>query len=400
MLPEGIHLPADLENALNTQLCKPDSVRGYTFITPSDSVHTYRERFYHYGDLATTRYLYLGTGLVLERIDSTVYDALGREIFVEYHELDEDIGVVTLRRQEFFYPRGTGSLLDSTIYHRVSSGALAPDTRIVNLYSAGDRLEEVQVSFWNPFLLPPSWQPASKTVYFYGANNQIEYLEEYVWDGLDYLHTSTTTYTYDGNDSLSVLLTSDAATGAPIQKAEYTYDTDANSIRLNGYYWDNQSSTWVEQSVLFYQYDEQGRLEVFDFAFNFFGWFGQREVYEYLGDSPCRWRTLLYYYDGVDDWIFAGILYYFPIETGPTSVHHQPDWTWGFFPNPASEGVWVQAPPGAELRLFDVQGRLLQYQIATGSDYLRLPKTAASYLLLEVRHGEERMAGWVLLQPE
>jgi hypothetical protein len=321
-------------------------------------------------------------------------ELLGSEsVFLAYGE-----GELTLQRQEFFYPRGTGSLLDSTIYHRVIDGLLQPETRLANLYPAGDRLEEVQVSSWNPFLLPPDWQPVSKTVYFYGSNNQIEYLEEYVWDGLSYLHTSTTTYTYDGNDSLSLLLTTAAMTGAPIQKTEYTYNPNANSVRLNGSYWDGQSSDWVEQSVFFYDYDEQGRLEVSDFAFNFFGWFGQREVYEYLGDSPCPWRTLQYYYDGVDDWIFSDAFYYFPIEEIPNHVQEQPRWTWGYFPNPTSEGVWVQAPQGAELRLFDLQGRLLLQQVATGSDYLSLPESAAAYVVLEVRYGGERGVGLLLLQ--
>lgn len=387
-LPAEISLPAEVEQALTNLQCRPDSVQGYIYFSPSDSVQTYRATYIHYGDMATARYEYQGLDFEFQRYDSTVYDGLGREIFKEFHNYDFDLEEVVLDRREFHYPRGSTDLLDSSIYNAVDffSGIMEPQARIVNVYDANNQLLEVQTSNWDQIGNPPAWVVNNKTIYYYAPNDQIDSLEGYAWNGFEFVHSTTTIYTYDSNDSLSILLTLDVATGMPTQKAEYTYNPVEQSTQINSFAWNPPSSSWIEQGYIRYDYDAQGRLEMFEYAFDFFGSFGAREVYEYLGDSPCRWRTLIYEYLGPGSWEFGGIFYYFPTEGTPNSTDNVAEIDWSFHPNPASNGVWVQAPEGSEIRISDLHGRLLHHQVSPGSTFIPLAHIPDQYVVVQIAH--------------
>lgn len=398
-LPAAVQLPAEVEQTLINLECRPDSVLGYGFTSPTDSLLSSREVYVHYGDTATARYQYQGLDLEFQAYDSTVYDGLGREIFKEFHNYDSDLEEVVLDRHEFYYPRGSTDLLDSSIYHAVDffSGIMEPQARIVNVYDANNQLLEVQTSNWDQIGSPPAWVVNNKNIYYYAPNDQIDSLEGYAWNGFEFVHSTTTIYTYDSNDSLSMLLTLDVATGMPTQKAEYTYNPVEQSTQINSFAWNPPSSSWIEQGYIRYDYDAQGRLEMLEYAFDFFGSFGAREVYEYLGDSPCRWRTLLYEYLGPGSWEFAGILYYFPVESPPLSVQGAPAVAWSFHPNPASEGIWVQTPPGAEIRISDLHGRLLHQQISPGNTFIALKQLPDQYVVLQIAHQGARDSRLLLI---
>lgn len=409
--------------ALQVAECEPDSILGYGFLTLTDSVLGQKQIFHRYGDMATTIYTYQEPpGLPLYRIDSTVFDVEGRGVFHQVWELDEVANAVVpvertfgyphdgtvvadplyylfLPIQQFFDPatiRGNEAVYDSLIFHEADffSGVLEPAEKTVSIFAPDGRRLEVLTYSWDSF--NSSWLPSTRSLSFYTMEGKPDYAEDYLWAGSEFILDQVRDYVYDDNDSLRLVLGTDGETGVSVEKVEFTYDTEEKAYSATDSIWDNDAGEWIFLLSFHVDVDDQGRLESSEVFLQFFGLIGIRQEYEYLGDSPCPWLSRAYESEDGENWEFIANYYYFPNVT--TSVLEPPSPAWKAYPNPASEGIWLEAPPGIPVEITDLNGRRLYQGVAKGREFITLPPSISGYVVLTAGQGKAASSRLILME--
>jgi hypothetical protein len=75
------------------------------------------------------------------------------------------------------------------------------------------------------------------------------------------------------------------------------------------------------------------------------------------------------------------------------------DWDIRIYPNPARDGIWVQAPVGAELQIHNLQGSVCYKGQATGEKhYIDLPPIPG-LLILQITHDKGSTTRIIQVQP-
>ena len=417
LTPETISATSPPNSFLDVA-CEPDSIHIYGFISPTDSLLGQRQIFRKYGDAASAVYTYEGQPMQLYSIDTTSFDAMMRPVFNEFWEFDFDSNAVVIQERRFCYPHEGATqgdnlffqtilqsvistahdnvAFDSVILHTKNffSGVLEPDEKIVNMYEPSGQLQEAQVFYWDSFSM--SWSLSSRSDYSYTPTGRVDYIEEYIWNGLDLVHEYTSVYSYDLNDSLTTIVSTSELTGMPTEKLEMAYNVPENSATATNYFWDDANQQWVETLFLLGDFDGQNRLEALEFIFSFFGSSdGTRFEYVYLDDSPCPWYSRIYEYLGGADWGFAGKYYYFPNYITDTFEQNAPEWS--VYPNPAKDGIWVEAPQNAFLQISTLQGRVLyQGPALGGKEFIEL-KHAPNQVVVSVGKGSAMVSRLILV---
>jgi hypothetical protein len=409
-------------HGFQSTVCEPDSIHGYGFSTPTDSVLGQRQIFKKYGSTASATYTYEFTTspLQLYSIDSTAFNGAGQPVFNELWEFDYDSNAVLIEERLFCYPHtGTvqtdyffpadilnsiaptahyGVAFDSVILYRKSffTGLMEPDEKTINVYYPSGQLQEEQIFSWDAFG-SMSWFPSSKSNYFYTPSGRTEHVEVYDWNGIDFVLQSIAEYSYDVNDSLTTVISTNEITGLPEQKLDMVYDLAANVTSATFYGWDNVGQEWVESFYLLGDFDAQGRLELMEVVFNFFGSSdGIRFEFVYLDNSSCPWYSKIYEQESGGDWVFVGKNYYFPNFI--TSTYSPEALEWSAYPNPAKDGIWVKAPQGTFLQISTMQGVVLYRGFASGTkEYIDL-KNAPHHLFLTARQGETIATRIIIVQ--
>ncbi len=398
-------------NSFQGAVCASDSIHGYAFSTPTDSFLAQRQIFKKYGSTATAIYTYQYTTspLQLYSIDSTAFNGTGQPVLNELLEFDEDSNAIVIQERLLCYPHtGTvqtdyffptdilnfiapaahyGVAFDSVILHTKSffTGLIEPDEKTIYVYSPSGQLQEKQTFFWDAFG-SMSWYLSSKMNYFYTPSGRIAQVEESNWNGIAFVLQSTSEYSYDGNDSLTTVISTNETTGLPEEKLDMVYDLAANSTSATFYGWDEAGQQWVESLYLLGDYNAQGRLEVMEFVLNFFGSTdGFRYEFVYLDDSPCPWYIKIYEQTTGGNWTFNGKYYYFPNFI--TATHSPEALEWSVYPNPTKDGISIKAPQGTFLQISTMQGVVLYRGFASGiGEYIDL-KNAPNQLFLTVSQG-------------
>jgi hypothetical protein len=361
--------------------CDPDSILGYGFITPTDSVLGQRKIFKKYGNTAKTIYTYdiiNGAPLQLYSVDSTTLNAAGQPIYNELWEFNEDSSAIVFEERLFCYPHD-GSVqkdyffpeyilniidpnshdnvaFDSVILHKKSffTGLMEPVEKTVNMYTTSGQLEEVHLFDWDAFG-SMDWFPTSRMKYFYTPSGRTDHVEEYDWNGIEFILKGNTQYTYNSSDSLILALSTNVQTGMPSDKLELVYDAASKSTTAIFYTWDTNGQQWVLGLNLLGEFDTENRLEKIEFVSNFLGTTdGFRYEYIYLGNSTCPWYAKIYELESGGNWGFIGKFYYFPNMF--TSTHEYEVPKWAVYPNPSNGDIWVTAPIGTNLRITNMQG--------------------------------------------
>lgn len=421
-LSKGLPKTSGLFNLRHGMICEPDSIHGYGFLTSTDSILGQRQILKKYGSTASTVYTYelMNGGLELYSIDSTVFNTAGQPIFNELWELDEDSNAVILRERTMYYPHEgtvnldyffpeailkyveaynyTNAAFDSIISYRKSffTGVLEPYEKTVNVYSPTGQFIERQDYFRDAFGLM-IWFPDTKTKFYHTNSGRVDYSEEYSHDGANYVLEKRAEYTYDTNDSLKTINIKNVISGLEEEKLEMSYDEAENSTSAKNYLWDEQNQQWVEVLKLLGDYDDQGRLEVFEFVLDFFGSKdGTRFEYIYQEDSPCPWFINIYFYDSGEVWTFAGKYYYFPYNISSIQTHEGLEWS--VFPNPAKDGIMVKAPRGTLLQILNLQGALLYKGISSGNEEFIQLNNAPEQIFLSAQKGNLLSSQIIIVQ--
>lgn len=412
--------------ALQIMECNPDSTHGYGFLSATDSVLFYRQLRIKYGTTAMTVRTYDDNAAqLLTRVDSTVFDGMGRRLFKQLWEYDSDAGALITTERQFFYPHGDvvpnpcfGSIFDETlndifcnlngeanqndsvITHTLDffSGTLMPSTKNVSIFSPiSGELIETQVYSFDQFGTM-DWYQTRKSLYTYGTDGKLNQVDDYDWNGLDFMLATSNVFAYNADNSLQSFTATNMATNTPDQKLEYIYDPVANSTKaiING--WDPATNGWIPSISVLADLDAQDRLERVETVIDLFGFVdGGSFEYQYIGNSSCPAYSNLYSYTGSATWEFVGKYFYFPSVVSDINEQPQPlDWT--AYPNPTSDGLWVEAPAGAPIQLSDMQGRSLFRGIAQGRQYIRLEGGNNRHLVLTVGQGKDAVSRLVMVQ--
>lgn len=364
--------------------CDPDSILGYGYMSPSDSVLGQRQIFKKYGNTATSLYTYAFTDapLQLYSIDSTRFNVAGQAIFRELLEYNEDANVLEISKRFYYYPHeGAAQMnyffpeyivnflesnqkdniaLDSVILYRKSffTGMMEPNEKTVNLYTSAGKLQEKQIFSWDEFGTK-SWYPKSKMMYFYTASGLNDHWEEYNWNGIEYKLQLSTQFMYDSNDSLSIALGTNAQTGLPSEKLEMTYDTPSKSSTAQFYAWDTNVQQWVLSLKIAGEFNAENRIEKVETLSSFLGSTdGFRYEYIFINeDDACPLNTNIYTLENSGNWEFVGKFYYYPNLFTAAQQWEVPKWT--VYPNPSHGGIWVKAPSGTRLEITTPDGVVL-----------------------------------------
>ncbi len=393
-------------NDFRTPGCDPDSIIFYGFISPEDSVVGIRRIFRKYGNLSTAVYEYEfvdTSGIIkLGSIDSTVYDNSGRPILNEVWLFNYDSSRLILDERTIFYPH-EGSInkdysflehlvnelnfyegdfvdFDSAIVYRpeFSTGIMKPRNKIVHSYTPEGRL--TAINEFNYFEFSMAWSPWTKRDVSFTASGRINKIEQSSWDGVDYILSSTSVYTYDSNDSLQTILSTNNLSGSPQEKLEMTYNNLHNASTAVAYTWDETMNDWTEVLRLSGDFDDLSRLSILDLEFNFFGDSETSQyVYKYNGDASCPQYVDVYYFED-GEWFFSSRIYLYPSTI--TSVHNPAIPDWKAYPNPVNEGIWIEAPIGSEVQISSIQGKIIyKGMINSEKEYLRLPPSNTLVIL-------------------
>lgn len=339
-LLEKHHSPGKI---VQLPVCSPDSVLSFVYATPSDSTLDQRTVYKKYGDETVASYVYQIDPPILMSYDSTIYDAMAREILNELWEYDESDEMLVFEHRTLYYPRGATALVDSVVEYRISfsSGEVEPYAKTVNVFGPGNQLQEVQEFYWDDEFLPDS-----KEVYYYGPEELVDHIEYFYWDGTEFVLEYNTVYSYDGNDSLVLMLETEVATGSPASKTEFIYNPAEYATRMEISLWDGDAEDWVLFYYLVTDNDEMSRPEALETGIIFFVVIGVRTEIEYIGDSPCPWYAKAYVSDDFQTWEFTNTQYFFPNYV--SSIYEPLTYDWKIFPNPATGEVQISFPKGDE----------------------------------------------------
>lgn len=394
-------------NTTRMQQCDPDSIIFYGFISPEDSVVSLRRIFRRYGEVSRAIYEYEFVDdtevLKLGSIDSTLYDNAGRPILNEIREFDFDSSALLLEERTIYFPH-EGSVIkdysflehmvnelnfvegdfvdfDSAIVYRRDffTGNLLPYQKFIHTFSGEGRLEEMYHFNYSEFDM--SWFPVSKSEVLYTPSGRIAEIVESTWDGInDYNVSSTSAYTYDSNDSLLTVILKNNITGSFREKLEMSYDNTQNASTALVFTWDENLGDWFLALRLYGVFDDQSRLEKYELDINFFGSAeSSRNEYKYIGNSSCpHYIDAFYFEDG--EWVFTARIYFYPSMM--TSVYEAAIPQWNAYPNPANEGIWIEAPIGSQVQVSTIQGfTIYNGIIKSEKEYLRLHQTSTQMII-------------------
>lgn len=377
--------------------CRPDSLLSYTFTSPTDSTLNAKSIWRYDGDDAEVHYFYNGDPLLLNGIDSTVYDALGRIVLETSWTFDADSNKFLVDYLTLYFPHGNTTQYDSTLnYYPDADGILQPSDKRAFFFDANNRVTEFRDYNWSSF--DNNWSPAgAQAVYSYTPSGKVSKLAHNLWDGSNWYPSSEEVYSYDAKDSLTLIVTNDFGAGIPVHKEEFGYDETEQTTWSTSYSWDEQTQSWVEDFYYLYDYDAQGRVEKFEYSYSFFGFtYAGRVIYVYAGNSDCPWFTLDYSSQDGQNFDLSGKSYYFPnTPTGTQNPEAATEWT--AYPNPASEYLWLEAPAGRPVRLVDLQGRTLYSGLTQGKEQLSL-KGARGACLLWIGEGKKTTSRLIVVE--
>lgn len=365
------------------QHCDPDSILFFGFMTQDDSLLGIRRVYHKYGDVSRAIYEYEfvdDTGVLkLGSIDSTVYDQSGRPVLQEMWIYDIDLNVMRLNERIVNDPHngvinkdysfvdhvysalnfieGEFADFDSSIVYRPDfSGNMQPAHKTIQSYNSEGHPASIIRYIYFEFNM--EWLPYSRQEFFYTPSGRIEKVENSSWNGInDFYLTSTSIYTYDSIDSLQTVISTNNQTGVPVEKLEMIYDFSQNATTAHGFAWDEATGEWVEAIRIYGEFDQQPNFKIIEFEFNFFGeTFALRYEYNYPGYGSCP--RFVDGYSRVDnEWVFGSRIYFYPFLS--TSTRELPTLQWSVYPNPAIEGIWIEAPTGSEIQLSTIHGKVI-----------------------------------------
>lgn len=386
-------------------LCDPDSIHGYIYEPTIDSVLVFRQIYKRDGIESTTIYTYTGIPQMLEAKDSTVFDLMGRPIFNELWEFNEDSMFIVLSERSYSFPHDgnvisevpdfistIGKILDPTFKDFVAfdslilysrdffTGNLIVEEKTVNIFSPEGRIIENQIYNWDAFGTM-DWYLYSKSLYFYDANGRLDRTEDYIWNGIDLTLRTSEDYTYNAQDSLTTVLTTNEESGLPEEKLDITYDIVEGTIILTSSGWDPDAMEWISFFSILLDYDDLGRVEVLELFFDFLGsQSGTRVEYIYLMDEPCPDHANIYNLDELGEWVLEIKYYFDPVTISSTDLSEAVQYS--VYPNPASGGIWIDVPAGLNMQLTSLQGEILyQGRSKGGKEYLDIPLSRRMVLL-------------------
>ncbi len=408
----------DGSNALYNATCEPDSTYGFLFTSTIDSMLSSRHLVYKYGTQAKTVYNYSqGQGQLLTEIDSTVYDGLGRKLLQQLLSYNAGSGTVNSGSRTFYYPHGNvvpndcfGLIMNSTFdpifcnfngafnqHDSIITYKLSPpDTsyypieKIGNIFSpTTDRV--VETIFYKIGAM--GWTPDIKYLHTYDAEGKVSQIDVFEKFGSSFMNTSTSTYTYNADNSLLSYAIFYMPGMVPFSKFEYGFDAQENIRTRTSLIWDGTVWDTIINNRLYL--DTQGRLEATEYV-NENG-SSSRVEYVYIDNSLCPTYSNGYKNNGTPNWSFNFRTYYFPNFISDTEEKHaSPEWA--LYPNPTSYGIWVEAPAGTPIQLADLQGRPLFRGIAEGKQFIPLPHVDNRQLVLTLWWGREAISRIVIVQ--
>ncbi|MBC7775780.1 MAG: hypothetical protein H7246_10120 [Phycisphaerae bacterium] len=353
--------------------CHPDSILLYQNFPIGDST-LIEKMVWRYSDTCIVRYDYLV-------IDSTVLDALGRSILNEVLAYPQLLPV----KRFVFYPHGATNQNDSVYTYETfqPNGAIFLSYKALNFFNANDQIQELQYYSWDGN--SNTWYPTLRRIYGYTPTGKLSQIQYASWGGSwnpDFLQVNT----YDANDSLILEYQTDLITNRPSSKVDYFYNTAEHNILRRYYFWDDGSMSWQYQYYFLEDFDALGRYEVYETA-GPHNPYPVRTIYTYVGDNDCPFFSNDYGWSFPSGWFYQGRYFYFP--NGKVATHEPAGAAvqWTAYPNPVGEWLWLEVPAGNRVQLTDLQGRILYTGTAKGKERIPLDNVQGP-LLLTVGEGK------------
>jgi beta-glucanase (GH16 family) len=121
-------------------------------------------------------------------------------------------------------------------------------------------------------------------------------------------------------------------------------------------------------------------LEKFEIDINFFGSpESTRLEYKYSSNELCPHYVDVYYFEE-GEWLMEGRVYYYPSGTSALTEIHVPQWS--AYPNPANEGIWIEATIGSQVQISTIHGNIIfNGIIKSEKEYFRLHQTSTQLIL-------------------
>lgn len=277
----------DGSTALYGTPCEPDSTFGFLFSSSTDSMLSHSQIVHRYGTQANAVYTYQWQDQLLTQIDSTVYDGLGRKLLKQTLHYNAN-GTLSSGKLTTYYPHGNvvpndcfGSIINSfydPIFCKLNGtfnqndsiityNLLTIDTsyypieKIGNTFSpTTDRV--VETIFYKIGAM--GWTPDVKYSHTHDAEGKVSKIDVFEKFGSSFMNTSTTTYTYNTDNSLLSYAIFYMPGMVPFSKFEYGFDAQENirtetSLIWGGIEWDTITKYLLDL-------DAQGRLEATELA--------------------------------------------------------------------------------------------------------------------------------------
>ncbi len=337
--------------------CVIDSVLTYGFISPTDSVLFGKAYFYYYGSAAETRYVYEieNAQFVLQNIDSTRFDALGRRVLHQYSRIDFSTNIVKIRDRTLYYYRGNTDLLDSiiTLEPEFLTGIVKNKERERFIYDSNDLADTLTYAFWDDFA-QNFFENKYLVLAYDNTNKLVKSVLRYNFSSIPY---ETTTYHYNNFDSVSLVLIYNNITNQNVEKDSFVYDLVANSRTAFGFRWNPDLQDWVFGARLFYDYNDTGTISILEIVYTFFEDIeGIRFEYKYLPNSECLDYADVYFKEGTADWIFTAREHYWTDYQVSINEGASLSSKGMIYPNP-SDGVFtIDNPSECTVQIFNMNG--------------------------------------------
>jgi hypothetical protein len=241
--------------------------------------------------------------------------------------------------------------VESTLGQFWGDGDWEDNYQILSTYDSEDLLSIELFQLWQL----DQWQDASRSVYTYDEQGRLSELLLQPWIENDWQNESIQLYQYDSQDQL-ILEQFNYWTGSdwgPLGLSNYSYDTDGNQIEHIASYWDED--LWQENFRQVYEYDEfQNLTAIMNYSWLNGSWVGPVNVYEY---------------------------YYTCSDVAVSELNSNSALT--IYPNPSAGIVSFQLPYATLVRVFDVNGKMVQQERTQANSIttLHLPAAKGMYLI-------------------
>jgi hypothetical protein len=314
-----------------------------------------------------------GKGYLLSDVEYMhVYDTLGRKIYFEERRPNPNPppNILVVYQSKRYYYHGNSPWLDSlTIL-----GPNSDRKRDVFIYDQNDRLVTTEHYYRTQSNAP--WIKSGFDTRVYNASGILTRIEVYTslptesllrkWD-----------ITYDANNRINTIISTNATTNALSEKYEYSYNDVDSTSKQSQYHWYNNDWTLDREKTINLGF--MNRVDEINTKPSGGGTLNTLWTLHYAPDGTCPLTC-------DDDWLNLGQHYrlYFSYPTTGSNDPTESELPLSIYPNPNNGFFWVDSPAESKLAVLDMLGRVVWTGISTGKDQLALSGVPAGQFLLRV----------------